>query len=118
MKKSTLLFFLFSFLVTLFLSVKISAQQNVEFTKDNFKNDRDGLKEAKRNISLGDESFEKGDIYYRAAIGPYLKANEFNPNNALLNFKIGKCYFNTFFKTKSLTYLEKALQLDPNVDPQ
>ncbi len=99
-------------------SFVLLAQQNVEFTKDNFKNDKDGLKEAKRNIGLGDDFFNRGDIWYKSAIDPYMKAYAFNPDNALLNFKIGKSYFNTSFRTKSLTYLEKAQKLDPAVDPQ
>jgi outer membrane protein OmpA-like peptidoglycan-associated protein len=92
--------------------------QSVEFTKDNFKGDKDGLKEAKRNISDGDDFYRRGEVWYKSAIDPYLKANAFNPNNALLNFRIGKSYFNTSFKTKAQPYLEKALKLDPNVDPQ
>lgn len=103
-------------LSTLFFTT--TQAQNVEFTKDNFKNEKDALKEAKRSISDGDHFFNQGEAWYKSAIEPYLKANTFNPNNALLNFKIGKSYFNTSFKTKAQPYLEKALKLDPNVDPQ
>lgn len=105
------------FILSLFGLVIVRAQ-NVEFIKDNFKGDKDGLKEAKRNLSEGDNFFKQGEVWYKSAIDPYLKANAFNPNNALLNFKIGKSYFNTSFKTKAQPYLEKALKLDPNVDPQ
>jgi tetratricopeptide (TPR) repeat protein len=105
-----------TFLLIVF-SVSVFAQ-NVEFTKDNFKDDKDGLKEAKRNIEEGDKLFEMGSVFYKQAIDPYLKAQAFNPNNALLNFKIGKSYLYSNFKLKSIPYLEKALQLNPNVDPQ
>ncbi|MBL7893212.1 MAG: OmpA family protein [Bacteroidia bacterium] len=101
-----------------FICLTSTFAQNVEFTKDNFKNDKDGLKEAKRNIEAGDDFYKQGEVWYKSAIEPYLKANAFNPNNAMLNFKIGKSYFNTSFKTRALPYLEKALKLDPNVDPQ
>src|ERR1035437_5888291 len=92
--------------------------QNVEFEKENFKDNKDGLKEAKRSIEAGDRFFEQGSVFYRQAIDPYLLANKFNPNNALLNYKIGKSYLYSNYKLKSIPYLEKALQLNPNVDPQ
>lgn len=92
--------------------------QNVEFSKENFKDDKDGLKEAKRNIEAGDKFFEQGSIFYKQAIDPYLLAQKFNPNNALLNFKIGKSYLYSNYKLKGISFLEKALKLDPNVDPQ
>jgi outer membrane protein OmpA-like peptidoglycan-associated protein/tetratricopeptide (TPR) repeat protein len=92
--------------------------QNVEFTKENFKDNKDGLKDAKNNIEAGDKFFEQGSVFYKQAIDPYLLANKFNPNNALLNFKIGKSYLYSNFKLKSIPFLEKAIQLNPNVDPQ
>jgi outer membrane protein OmpA-like peptidoglycan-associated protein/tetratricopeptide (TPR) repeat protein len=92
--------------------------QNIEFTKDNFKDDRGGLKDAKASIEKGDESFEKGFVFYKQALEPYLAAYKFNPNNALLNYKIGKCYLYSNYKLKSLPYLEKALSLNPTVDQQ
>ncbi|MCW3102927.1 MAG: hypothetical protein JWO09_1367 [Bacteroidetes bacterium] len=105
-----------TFLVCIF-SVTAFAQ-NVEFTKENFKDNKDGLKEAKNNIETGDKLFEQGSIFYKQAIDPYLLANKFNPNNALLNFKIGKCYLYSNYKLKSIPFLEKAIQLNPSVDPQ
>jgi outer membrane protein OmpA-like peptidoglycan-associated protein/tetratricopeptide (TPR) repeat protein len=107
-------------LLTIFaiiFSLSTSAQ-NIEFTKENFKENKDGLKEAKRNIEEGDKLYEMGSVFYKQAIDPYLKAQSFNPNNALLNFKLGKSYLYSNFKLKSIPYLEKALQLNPNVDPQ
>ncbi|MGQ0829651.1 MAG: OmpA family protein [Bacteroidota bacterium] len=92
--------------------------QNVEFSKDNFKDKKDGFKEAKNAVETGDKLFSQGSIFYKQALEPYLAANKFNPNNALLNYKIGKCYLNSNHKLKSIPYLEKALSLNPNVDPQ
>ena len=111
MKKFTTLY-LFVFLVT------ATFAQNVEFTKDNFKDNKDGLKDAKNNIEKGDEFFEKGSVFYKQALDPYLAANKFNPNNALLNYKIGKCYLYSNYKLKSIPYLEKAVSLNPTVDVQ
>lgn len=110
MKKITTLLFV--------LLVTTTLAQNVEFTKDNFKDNKDGLKEAKKNIENGDEFFKNGSLFYKLALDPYLAAFKFNPNNALLNYKIGKCYLYSNYKLKSIPYLEKALSLNPNVDPQ
>jgi len=104
--------------IIVFFSCFAAFAQNVEFEKKNFPNDKEGWKQAKNNVEEGDKFYNKGEVWYKSAIDPYLKANAFNPNNALLNFKIGKSYFNTSFKTKAQSYLEKALKLDPNVDPQ
>src|ERR1700749_4180457 len=76
--------------------------QNVEFTKDNFKDNKDGLKDAKNQIEAGDKFFEQGSVFYKQAIDPYLAANKFNPNNALLNYKLGKCYLYSNYKLKSI----------------
>jgi len=90
--------------------------QNIEFSKENFKEDKDGLKLAKDNIEKGDEFFNAGTPFYRQAIEPYLAANKFNPNNALLNYKLGQCYLYSNFKLKAIPHLEKAFQLNPNID--
>ena len=53
---------------------------------------------------------------YKTALDLYLRANSFNPNNAELNFKIGKCYFERKNFPKATEYLEKAKSLDEHVD--
>lgn len=103
-----------SILLVVFGNVLLA--QNVEFTKENFKEDKDGLKAAKENISKGDSYFNEGAIYFKQAIDPYMAANKFNPNNALLNYKLGQCYLNSSFKLKALPFLEKAQQLNPTID--
>ena len=47
----------------------------------------------------------------------YLKAYDFNPNNAQLNYKIGRCYLKTIQKPNSVKYLESAYKLNPKVQP-
>ncbi|GAB4281741.1 MAG: hypothetical protein Kow0068_06240 [Marinilabiliales bacterium] len=90
--------------------------QNVEFKKSNF-DDEEGYKEAVKNLKEGDKYFAKQSVwFYPKAIEYYLKANDFNPNNAKLNFKIGVCYLNTNNKARSLDYFLKAVALDPKVD--
>jgi len=101
----------------LFITASIAYSQNIEFTKEFFKEDKEGLKKAKDNIELGDIEYNKGTYFFKQAIDPYLEANKFNPNNALLNFKIGQCYLYSNFKLKAIPFLEKAKSLNPSVDP-
>ncbi len=93
--------------------------QSVEFEKANFQNDKSGLKEAKRSIDDADNYFDKsqkeGFRLYGFALPLYLNANDFNPNNALLNYKIGVCYLNSAYKQKAQAFLEKAYKLSPSV---
>lgn len=104
-------------IIGLILSTGLFAQ-SVEFDKDNFKDNKDGLKAAKDNLKTGDGLYEQGPMYYKEAITSYEKANEFNPNNAELNYKLGDCYLASMFKYKALPHLEKALKLKPSIDPR
>jgi outer membrane protein OmpA-like peptidoglycan-associated protein/tetratricopeptide (TPR) repeat protein len=92
--------------------------QNVEFDKANFKDQKDGLKEAKSNIKEGDDFYERGEIFWKEAIPFYKKANDFNPNNAMLNYKLGTCYLYSVEKSKAKDHLVKAVKLQPSIDPR
>lgn len=103
--------------IIIFLSfANVLQAQNVEFTKGNFPNDKKGLKDAQNNVLNGDKMYVLGIGRYTDALEFYLKANDFNSNNAVLNYKIGKCYLRTIDKHKAIIYLEKAHQLKPNVE--
>ena len=100
------------------LMIHISAQEDTPFDKDFFPSDqKDALKAAIKQIKEGDKYYEDKIPIYDLAIEYYLKANEFNSDNALLNYKIGKCYLNTIQKPKSRKYLEMAMLLNPKVKP-
>jgi outer membrane protein OmpA-like peptidoglycan-associated protein len=106
-KKYVLFFFIsFSF---------FGFSQNVEFTKKNF-DDKKGLRAARKNIVNGDAWFDQGYVYYRDALPFYLKAQEFNANNAKLNYKIGMCFLESASKQKASKYLQRAIELNPTVD--
>jgi len=92
--------------------------QNVEFSKENFPGNKDGYRDAKNSLETGDKLFEQGPMFYKLAVYHYLAAFQLNPNNAILNFKIGKCYLSSSTKLKSIPFLEKALKLNAAVDPQ
>ena len=107
--------YIFSILF-IFISVVSFAQQNVVFDKKNFPNDKDGYKAAKKNLKYGDELYELDNSgSYMRALEFYLKANQFNPNNAMLNYKIGTCYIESTQREKSLEFFQKALKLNNHV---
>jgi len=93
------------------------AQANVEFDKRNFESRLEAFKEAKKNLEQGNEYYEQGDGFYTLALQYYLKANVFNSNNGLLNYKIGVCYLKSFEKEKAIRYFQKAEKLVSNVSP-
>lgn len=86
--------------------------QNKEFTKAFFPDDSKGLREARRNIRDGDRLFEQGGGNIIIALEYYLRAHNFNPDNALLNMRIGECYMNTPRVDKSVEFLERAVELN------
>lgn len=107
---------LYIILVIAFVA-QVSAQ-NVEFEKKNFKNDKDGFKIAEENLKIGEENYildMRGN--YIIALEYFLKANQFNPNNAVLNYKIGVCYVKGTSQEKALEFLQKAEKLNPFVAP-
>ncbi|MFQ5335355.1 MAG: hypothetical protein ACE5DN_04710, partial [Flavobacteriales bacterium] len=101
--------------------------QDVEFKAANFKNDKEGLKQALSSIKAGDADLELGNeavalvqhpgLHFKKALGSYMSAYNLNPNNAALNMKIGNCYLYTSDKAKAYEYLKKAEKLNPDVDP-
>jgi len=105
-----------SIILSLFVFFSLNIfSQNVEFNETNFPNQEEKLKEILYDISDGDYYFS--EEVYSKALKSYLKANDYNPNNASLNYKIGKCYLHySIYKSKSILYLDKAMELNPNFD--
>ncbi|MET4074581.1 OmpA family protein [Hymenobacter sp. UYCo722] len=102
------------FLVLLLASP--AAAQSVEFSKDNFGDNKDGLREAQRELKAGDQEYFADPPRYVQALPHLLAAQELNPNNAALNVKIGDCYLHSAIKTAALSYLQKAAKLDATAD--
>ena len=104
----------------LILTTSICLAQTVKdtpFEKDYFPNQKDQLKEAKKALEIGIEDYEgKRPGKYKFALENLLKAQAFNPNNALLNYRIGVCYIYGSYKTKAKPFFDKAYELNPNVD--
>jgi outer membrane protein OmpA-like peptidoglycan-associated protein/tetratricopeptide (TPR) repeat protein len=109
-------------LIIILLSLNYSFGQNIEFKASNFRDKKDELKTAEANLVSGDAYFKEGlktleegngnPTAFASAIPPYLKANAFNPDNAELNYKIGKAHFYSGKMSESVPYLEKALRLN------
>ncbi|NVO83305.1 OmpA family protein [Hymenobacter terrestris] len=95
-----------------------ASAQSVEFSKDQFGNDKDGLKAAQKDLKAGDAFYESDPPRYEQALVFYLKAQQFNPKNDQLNLKIGDCYLHSGFKPRALEYLQRAYQLNPDVSPR
>lgn len=94
--------------------IKLDAQ-NVEFSAANFPTKPVELAQAQNDLAEGMKLFKEGIIRYKRAL-PFLeKANEFNPNNAILNYNIGICYMYSSFKNKAKNHFEKAYALDTKV---
>lgn len=104
-------------LTVVFLTSSLNAQQDVEFTKSNFPDLKSELKDALENIKQGDKLYNAGPYFYAQALPFYLKANNFNPNNAMLNYKIGNCMLRSPQKVKAIEHLEKAQKLKPDIGP-
>ncbi|MBO4581873.1 MAG: OmpA family protein [Bacteroidales bacterium] len=92
--------------------------QNVEFTQANFPTDKNGLKTALSNIKSGNKIFNDAlsGIEYTYALNYYLQAQQFNPNNAELNYKIAKCYYESGNTQKAYRYGETAYKLNPQIN--
>ncbi len=106
------------YIISVIAFVAQVSAQNVEFEKKNFKNDKDGFKIAEENLKIGEENYildMRGN--YIIALEYFLKANQFNPNNAVLNYKIGVCYVKGTSQEKALEFLQKAEKLNPFVAP-
>ena len=108
------------FILLIVFSISLSfhafSQENVKVKKMEFKTgNSEGLSEAWKSIKQGDKFFKEGKGTYRDARRQYLLANEYNAENAELNYKIGICYLFSDDKFESQEYLEKAFVLKEDV---
>jgi len=109
----TLVLFIF-FTCTTYGQVQV---KNVEFIKKNFKNNKKGYKQAVKDIKQANYYYNMGVHYYRYAVPFYMNAEKFNPDNARLNYKLGKCMIYSMYKDQAVSYLELAIQINAVVAP-
>ena len=111
-------------ILLILFSVKLVFAQNIAFKSSNFKSNKEGLKQAVKNIKLGNEFLEKANEaifarndaidYFEKALFYYLQANDFNAENLDLNLKIGNAYLYNNQKYLAYPFLEKAISMDAN----
>jgi len=106
--------------------------QNVDFKAGNFPGKEQSFQRAKDAYKDGDIFFENGKTYckymleedvfcakasgfFAEALAEYRTAYAFNPNNALLDFKAGICFYVAKKTDSALVFFQKAYQLDTAV---
>ena len=104
-------------LVALFVNFNpIYSQENVKIIKSEFKLDNEGRTDALKNIRYGDFYYEQHTQgSYQKALSYYLLSFEYNSNNPELNYKIGVCYIESIFGSKSLSFLQSAYDTKKSV---
>ncbi len=90
-------------------------QYPLKIRRKYFKKEEYGFKEAWKAVKKGEKLFSLGEGSYRDARESYLKAYEYNPGSAELNYMIGKCYLFTDNKFESIKYIQKAYEINPHV---
>ncbi len=95
----------------------LPAQDGVNILKKEFKTEsKEGFKEAWESVKLGNSYFEQGKGALVLARDHYLYANQYNPDNAELNYRLGVCYLYTDDKYEAIKYLVRAYELKPLVN--
>lgn len=99
--------------VLLTLGVTGQPSKSVPFTNEHIK-DEALLMQAVSSIIEGDAIYKTNDkAIWSLAIPHYEAAQEINPNNDSLNYKLGLCYMHSIYKRKALPCFEKAYELNP-----
>lgn len=107
------------FFITILLLIIISpdsiAQQKVKIEKSEFLLDKPGSDIAWDNIKEGDRCYALGGGLYVKALEHYLKALDFNPENAALNYKMGVCSLFGDDPQGALPYFLKARSINMDI---
>ena len=92
------------------------SQEHVKISKGEFRTGIEtGFKEAWNSIKEGDKNYKAGTGTYDIARDHYLFAQQYNSENAHLNYKLGVCYLFTDDKYRAIDYFRKAYALDTRV---
>ncbi len=85
------------------------AQEFAKVKKDNYKIEESGFKEAWKHVKKGSKLYRinKKGAYYEA-LEHFLTANNYNKDNAALNYLIGISYLKTTKPSEALKFLENA----------
>mgnify|MGYP000008084703 CR=1 FL=1 len=115
MKKTGIL--LLSFVIfSHFISVHVYAQQDIRIKRRAFKiEEKEGFRSAWQSRRTGDNYYDEGKGHYEEALDEFLKAYEYNSDNAALNYKIGVCHFMLRNNEKAIQFFNEALAEDEEV---
>jgi flagellar motor protein MotB len=106
----------FLFAALILTTVSGWSQEEVRIRKNEFKTGIDiGFQEAWKSIKLADRYYKEGVGTYDLARDLYLFAEQYNQDNAALNYKLGACYLFTDNKYEAINYLRKAYTADPEI---
>lgn len=106
-------------LLVLLLTGPVTAiSQDIPFSEKFFPGRSNELKIAIQNLARGDEFFMTGKpALFKNAISFYEAASTFNNSNAELHYKLGTCYFSLRKKQQAYEFLTKAIELNPELNP-
>lgn len=90
-------------------------QTDVMVRRRDFKIGGEGFKEAWKQVRKGNQYMADGPGTFYIAREHYLKAYQYNSNNAELNYRIGLCYLYTDNKFQAIDYFRKAFETNPDV---
>ncbi|MCX6302000.1 MAG: OmpA family protein [Bacteroidia bacterium] len=108
--------YLHSFSVVLMLSCSIlNAQTDIAVRKKDFKDERQGFREAWKHVKTGDSYYIVKGVYYGSAYDEYLKAVAYNGVNPELNYKTGVAALFSDNKEEAAEFFLKALQLNTDM---
>ncbi len=108
-------------LIALFVVVSFPPawSQDLPFSDRFFPDMENNLKKALADLQNGDEFFYSGNTnIYKFAIPHYESADKFNSSNASLNYRLGTCYLMDRKTEPALKHLKKAIELNPEVEPE
>jgi outer membrane protein OmpA-like peptidoglycan-associated protein len=112
-------YYLVAALAMLTFSIRLSAQTNVEWKKENFPGRESEFNKAYKAYDEGNRLFYNvGPPGYEGALAQYLEAFQFNPDNDQLNFHIGHIYYAIHHPHDAEKYYERAIALNPSLREQ
>lgn len=92
----------------------LSSAQSVPFKLRKFKHQKFQFEQILIKLKRADQFYF--DKHYDLALELYLDCQDFNPNNAVLNYKIGDIYLHHLDAKNAIEYFKKAFVLDRKID--
>lgn len=114
MKQLSIKILALTFFTQIIFPALITAQSEIKIPKT-FNIKSEGYREASKEIKAGDKAVKLGIGGIPEAIGHYLKAYDYNPADAALNYKIGLSYLRSAHKGKAAKYLNNAYYKQPKI---